>query len=71
MATINEMITVRKEVRGQITRYRFRYVIDTGETHYRVAWVSSAADEATVRTAKGVDLLSELAEAEFIAMMGV
>jgi hypothetical protein len=71
MATISEATTVRKEVRGQTTRYRFRYVIDTGETHHRIAWVSSSLDEAAVRTAKGVDMLAELAEAEFNAIMGV
>lgn len=70
MAAIVSSETKATEVRQNgITRYRFRYVVDTGETRERIAWVPSATDEATERTFRGNLLLQELADAEFNQML--
>lgn len=64
MATITNATTIYTQVRGGTTRWRFRYVLDNGEVHERNAWVPTTTDEATERTARGVAMLAELAEAE-------
>ena len=70
MATITNSETVYTQVRGGTTRWRFKYVLDNGEVHYRNAWVPTTTDEATERAARGVLMLTELAEAEAARLMG-
>ncbi len=64
MATVTSATTIYKQVRGETTRYRFRYVLDNGEVHERNAWVPSTTDEATERVARQTLMLDELAVAE-------
>ena len=71
MSTITSATTVSKEERQSGTvRYKFRYELDVGEVHERIAWVSVVVDEATERTARGERLLTELAEAEAAEIIG-
>ena len=70
MSTIVDAVTRYKQVRGGTTRYGFRYTLDNGEVHDRIAWVSSSIDEATERDARGVLLLDELAQAEIDGLLG-
>lgn len=70
MSTIIEAVTRYKQVRGGTTRYGFRYTLDSGEVHDRIAWVSSETDEATERDARGVMLLDELARREIEEILG-
>lgn len=70
MSTIVSAVTRYKQVRGNTTRYGFRYTLDSGEVHDRIAWVSSSIDEAAERDARGVLLLEELARAEIDGLLG-
>lgn len=70
MSTIVDAVTRYKQVRGGTTRYGFRYTLDNGEVHDRIAWVPSSIDEATERDARGVLLLDELAQAEIAGLLG-
>lgn len=70
MSTIIEAVTRYKQVRGGTTRYGFRFTLDNGEVHDRIAWVSSETDEATERDARGVMLLDELARREIEDILG-
>lgn len=70
MSTIVDAVTRYKQVRGNTTRYGFRYTLDNGEVHDRIAWVSSSIDEAAERDARGVLLLDELAQAEIDGLLG-
>jgi len=70
MSTIVDAVTRYKQVRGGTTRYGFRYTLDNGEVHDRIAWVSSETDEATERDARGVMLLDELARREIEEILG-
>lgn len=70
MATITEAVTVEAVPRGGTVRYRFRYTLDTGETHERRAWVPTSTDEATERDARGAALLEELARSEVNEVLG-
>lgn len=70
MSAIIRAVTRYKQVRGNTTRYGFRYTLDNGEVHDRIAWVPSSIDEATERDARGVLLLDELAQAEIAGLLG-
>lgn len=70
MSAIVEAVTRYKQVRGGTTRYGFRYTLDNGEVHDRIAWVPSTVDEVTERDARGVMLLDELAQAEIREVLG-
>lgn len=70
MSTIVDAVTRYKQVRGGTTRYGFRYTLDNGEVHDRIAWVSSSIDETTERDARGTLLLDELAQAEINGLLG-
>lgn len=70
MSTITQAVTRYKQVRGGTTRYGFRFTLDNGEVHDRIAWVSSETDEATERDARGVMLLDELARREIEEILG-
>ena len=70
MSTIVDAVTRYKQVRGGTTRYGFRFTLDNGEVHDRIAWVSSETDEATERDARGVMLLDELARREIEEILG-
>lgn len=70
MSTITQAETRYKQIRGNTTRYGFRYTLDNGEVHDRIAWVLSSVDEVTERTARGQMLLDELAQAEINEVLG-
>lgn len=70
MSAIVEAVTRYKQLRGNTTRYGFRYTLDNGEVHDRIAWVPSETDEVTERNARGVMLLDELAQAEIQQVLG-
>jgi hypothetical protein len=70
MATIVSSETRYKQVRGNTTRYGFRYTLDNGEVHDRIAWVESSVDEAVERDARGQMMLDELAQAEISGVLG-
>lgn len=70
MSTIVDAVTRYKQVRGGTTRYGFRYTLDNGEVHDRIAWVSSSIDETTERDVRGTLLLDELAQAEIDGLLG-
>ena len=70
MSTIVSAVTKYKQVRGATTRYGFRYTLDNGEVHDRIAWVPSTTDEVTERDARGQMMLDELAQAEIREVLG-
>lgn len=70
MSSITQAETRYKQVRGGTTRYGFRYTLDNGEVHDRIAWVPSSVDEVTERTTRGQMLLDELAQAEIAKVLG-
>lgn len=70
MSSITQAETRYKQVRGGTTRYGFRYTLDNGEVHDRIAWVPSSVDEVAERTTRGQMLLDELAQAEINGVLG-
>ena len=64
MATITQATTVETIKSGSTMRYKFRYVLSTGEIHERRAWVALSVDQAQERDRRGVLLLDELARDE-------
>lgn len=70
MASITQATTVAAVPHGSTMRYRFRYVLNNGETHERIAWVPSGTSETEERDRRGQMALAELAEAEIARELG-
>lgn len=69
MATITTSTVVESVLNGGTKRNRYRYVIDTGETHERSGWIPEAADTNADMAARGAALLDELAASEFARLL--
>ena len=70
MAAITTSTIIESVPNGGTQRNRYRYVLDTGETHERTGWIPAAADANADMAARGAILLDELARAEFEALIG-
>jgi hypothetical protein len=71
MATITSATIVESITRGGTKRNRYRYTLDTGETHERRGWIPVAADSDADMSARGAQLLDELAETEIRRVLNV
>ena len=69
MATITTSTVIESVQNGGTKRNRYRYVIDTGETHERRGWIPIAADTNADMAARGDSLLNELAQAEIANLL--
>jgi hypothetical protein len=69
MATITTSTVIESVQNGGTKRNRYRYVVDTGETHERSGWIPLAADTDADMAARGAALLDELAQAEFANLL--